>query len=127
MSTNHAAGPDRSRPTRSHGRRNKAADTRVRVARFNATLAVEHGPPGLGRYFGPLFLPDAVVGAVFLSVATVPDRRLPELDAFKVGARRVGVVLHARALLDLFHVGAGLGVRGRLAKGDRLVGLDLGG
>src|ERR1700731_443617 len=100
MRTNHAAGPDRSRPARSHGRRNKAADTRVRTAPFKAMPAVRRAPPGLGRYFGPLFLPHAVVRAVGLSVAAVFDRRLPELDAFEVGARRVGVVFQARAFLD---------------------------
>src|ERR1700681_2750100 len=109
MRTNHAAGPDRSRPARSHGRRNKAADTRVRTAPVNAVAAVERASPGLGRYFGPLFLPDGVVGAVGFSVPAVFHRRLPELDAFKVGARRIGVVLHARALLDLFHERACLG------------------
>src|SRR2546421_12840511 len=111
MRTNHAAGPDRSSPARSHGRRKSAADTRMRAALFKATPGAEPLPRRLGGYFRPLFLPDAVVGAVALPVAAVLHRRLPELDAFEVGARRVCVVFRARSLLDLFHEGTCLRVR----------------
>src|SRR5450759_1911721 len=106
MKMNHPPGADRSRPARSHGRRKRAADTRVRVVPSNAK-SLAQAPAGLGGYFRPLFLPDAVVGAVALSVAAVFHRRLPELDAFEICARGVRVVPAARALLDLFHERAG--------------------
>src|SRR6202035_638512 len=91
MKMNHPPGADRSRPARSHGRRKRAADTRVRVVPSKATSPAQ-APGGLGGYFRPLFLPDAVVGAVGFPVATVFHRRLPELDAFEIGARSVRVV-----------------------------------
>src|SRR5258708_6467214 len=126
MSRNQAPGPDSSRPARSHGRRKRAADTRVRTVLLTATSSAELPQPGaLGGYFRPLPLPGAVVGAVVLSVATVFDRGLPELDAFEIGARGVGVVLRARALLDLIHERARLGVRRRLSVGEGLLRLDL--
>src|SRR6185437_10241825 len=78
-------------------------------------------PRRLPCYFRPLLLPDRVVHAVALAVAAFGDGRLPELDAVEVRRRRVGVVGGAGPLLDLFHVGAGLGVGRRLAEGDRLL------
>src|SRR5436309_222124 len=121
MSTNHAPGPDSSRPARSHGRRKSAADARVAAALLISTSSA--APLWLGGYFGPLPLPDAVVHAVVFSVAAVLHRRLPELDAVVVGARRLGVVFRTRALLDLFHVRTGVLVRRGLAERERLFGL----
>src|SRR5437764_8487971 len=117
MSTNQAPGPESSKPARNHGRRKSAADARVRTALLISTSAAEAPLAGaLGGYFGPLPLPDAVVHAVALSVPAVFHRGLPEPDAVEVGSRRVGVVLRARSLLDLFHERARALVRGGLAE-----------
>src|SRR6476646_11636701 len=108
MRTNHAPGADRSSTGRSHGRRNIAADARPRTVALVALLTAEPargGGPGRtarsGGYFGPLFLPHRVVGAVVFSVPAGFDRGLPELDRVEVRARRIGVVLRARARLQL--------------------------
>src|SRR5689334_15396192 len=108
MRTNHAPGADSSITARSHGRRNRAADTLPRAVLFTVAPALAGGRDRQGgrplrRYFGPLSLPRRVVGAVLFAVPAVLHGGLPELDAFEVAARRVGVVLRARALLQRFH------------------------
>src|ERR671933_2667471 len=106
MSTNHAPGPVSSSVARSHGRRNSAAETRVRAgarvapgAAAPAAVAIRRLPLDLR----PLLLPRRVVGAVLLAVAAIARRGLPEPDRVEVRRGRVGVVLRARALLDLVH------------------------
>src|SRR3954449_1884773 len=107
MSANHAAGPLRSSVARSHGRRNSAAEVRVRAepavepGAGAAGVAVVIEPRGrpLALDLRPLLLPGVVVHAVLLAVAAVAGRRLPEADRVEVRRRRVGVVLRARALL----------------------------
>src|SRR6476659_127072 len=101
MRTNHAPGPDSSRTARSHGRRNIAADARMRASR--APSGAPFTTCSLPRYFRPLLLPRAVVHAVRLPIAALGDRRLPETDAVEVRTWRVRVIDRAGALGDLFH------------------------
>src|SRR6266700_6027080 len=63
--------------------------------------------------------------AVILAVIAGRQWGLPEADRVQVASRGVGVVLRARAGLQLVHVGAGELVIRRLAVGDGLLGLDL--
>src|SRR5438270_1649958 len=121
MRTNHAPGPLSSSTARNHGRRNIAADTRVRTSRTPSGAPLR--TPSLASYFCPLLLPDAVVHAVVFAVVALRDRRLPELDAVEVRTRGICVVDRARPFLDLFHFRARELVHRSLAVGDRLLRL----
>src|SRR5437660_3899201 len=128
MTTNHASGGVRRRSERSQGsRQNTAAKGtappplgRGRPTASNATtlLALDRGP---GR--NPLVVWDAV----FASIRAGGLGRLPEMDRVDVRTRLGGVVLGARAGLQGFHLSAGLGVDGRLAEEQSLLGLNFGG
>src|SRR5207253_2926816 len=78
-------------------------------------LALDRGP---GR--NPLVVWDAV----FASIRAGGLGRLPEMDRVDVRARLGGVVLRARAGLQGFHLSARLGVDGRLAEEQSLLGLN---
>src|SRR6201987_6409068 len=123
MRTNHAPGPHRSITARSHGRRNIAADTRMRASRPPSGAPLK--TPSLPSYFRPLLLPDVVVHALVFAVVALADGRLAELDRVEVRRRRVRVVDRTRALLDFFHFRARELVHWRLAVGNSLLGLDL--
>src|SRR5205814_7991647 len=70
--------------------------------------------------------PLGVRHAVLLAVSAVGKWRLPELDGVEVGrAGLVGVVLVAASRRQRLHLGARLRVDRRLAKAERLLGLDL--
>src|SRR6267378_4957909 len=128
MTTNHANGGVRRRSERSQGsRQNRAAKGtappplgRGRPTAFTATtlLALDRGP---GR--NPLVVWDAV----FASIRAGGLGRLPEVNGVDVRARLGGVVLGARAGLQGFHLSARLGVDGRLAEEESLLGLNFGG
>src|SRR4029077_7302412 len=78
----------------------------------------------LGGYRGPGCLPRRVRDAVLASVVACCDRRLPELDRVEVRTGCVGVVLGARAGLELLHLGARQRVHGGLTEEDGLLRLD---
>src|SRR5665213_2288783 len=119
MRTNQPRGGASSTEARSQGRRHRK-DWRGAVPPFlrgrpvasTATFSWGSG----GGDAGPRRLPNRVRNALVAPVVARGDRRLPELDGVEIGARRVGVVLSARARLERLHLRAGLGVDRRLSE-----------
>src|SRR5207249_1004674 len=126
MTTNHPRGGVSSSSGRSQGKRQKnaprpAAPLVLERGRPDALTAIGSSPLD-GRPGGdPLVVGDAILTAIRAG----GDRRLPEVDGIEVRARRVRVVLRAGTRLQRLHLRAGLGVDGRLAEEEGLLGLDL--